>query len=96
MCWPGERGKAGAQGQLTAVRTPMFKNTQGISVRVKRGYELGQWDSYDTNINTKQSSLVPFKMALKEARTLAPSFPPSVPGQNRIEIGRTTKMADNS
>lgn len=76
---PGESGKAGAQGQLTAIRTPMFKNTQGIRVRVKRGYELGQWDSYDTDINTKQSSLVPFKMALKEARPLASSFLPSVP-----------------
>lgn len=33
---PGESGKAGAQGQLTAIMTPMFKNTQGIRVRVKR------------------------------------------------------------
>lgn len=76
---PGESGKAGAQGQLIAIRTPVFKNTQGIRVRVKKGYELGQWDSYGTNINTKQSSLAPFKMALKEVRPLASSFLPSVP-----------------
>lgn len=33
---PGESGKAGAQGQLTAIRTPIFKDTRDKSQNEKR------------------------------------------------------------
>lgn len=69
-CRPGEGGRSGAQ-QLTTIRNPVFANGQGIRVRRKKGYELGQWDVY----GKKNEPTLPFKVPLKETRP-ASSFLP--------------------